>query len=96
MFSSLDEVAEKKEMLDGMIDSEFDGTGWWRRGWVPFLANGGGDFLCVDVSAEDGGEPGQLVAFWHDWEDRSVKFPSFEAWVRELADSMETGTLKLT
>ena len=48
VFSSLDEVAETKEMLDGMIDSDFEDPGWWRRGWVPFLANGGGDFLCLD------------------------------------------------
>ena len=43
---------------------------------------------------EDGGEPGQLVAFWHDWEVRSVKSPSFEVWLRQLADSMEDGTLE--
>lgn len=95
MFSSLEEIAATKEMLDGMIGSDFEDPRWWRRGWVPFLANGGGDHLCLDVAAEDGGEPGQLVAFWHDWEDRSMKFPSFEAWLRQLADSMEAGTLEL-
>jgi cell wall assembly regulator SMI1 len=95
MFSSLGEVAETKEMLDGMIGSDFDDPRWWRRGWVPFLADGGGDHLCLDVAAEDGGGPGQLVVFWHDWEDRSVKFPDFEAWLRQLADSMEAGTLEL-
>lgn len=94
MFSSLGEVAQAKEMLDGMIGSDLDDPRWWRRGWVPFLANGGGDHLCLDVAAEDGGEPGQLVVFWHDWEDRSVKFPDFEAWLRQLADSMEAGTLE--
>ncbi len=95
MFSSLGEVAETKEMLDGMIDSDFDDPRWWRRGWVPFLANGGGDHLCLDVAAEDGGAPGQLVAFRHDWESRSVEFPDFEAWLRHLAESMEAGTLEL-
>jgi cell wall assembly regulator SMI1 len=95
MFSSLDQVAETKDMLDGMIGSDFEDPRWWQRGWVPFLANGGGDYLCLDVTAVGGGEPGQLIAFWHDWEDRSVKFPSFEAWLRQLADSMEAGTLEL-
>jgi cell wall assembly regulator SMI1 len=95
MFSSLGEVAETKEMLDGMIGSDFEDPRWWRRGWVPFLANGGGDHLCLDVAAENGGEPGQLVAFGHDWKDRSVRFSDFEAWLQQLADSMEAGTLEL-
>jgi cell wall assembly regulator SMI1 len=95
MFSSLEEVAASKEILDGMIGSDFEDPRWWRRGWVPFLANGGGDVLCLDVTAEGDGTPGQLVAFWHDWDKRSVEFPSFKAWLRELTGSMEAGTLKL-
>jgi cell wall assembly regulator SMI1 len=92
MFSSLDEIAETKGMLDGMIGSDFEDAGWWRLGWVPFLANGGGDCLCLDVAAEGGGTPGQLVAFWHDWENRRVEFPGLETWLRHLADAMESGT----
>ena len=95
VFMSLEDVSEAKEMLDGMIGTDFEDPRWWRRGWVPFLANGGGDHVCLDVTAEDGGEPGQVVAFWHDWENRPVKFPDFEAWLRQLADSMEAGDLEL-
>lgn len=94
MFSSLAQIAETKEMFDGMIGWDFEDPRWWRRGWAPFLANGGGDHLCLDVAAEDGGEPGQLVVFWHDWENRAVKFPDFEAWLGQLADSMEDGSLE--
>lgn len=94
-FSSLEEIADTKEMLDGMIGSDFEDPRWWRRGWVPFLANGGGDHLCLDLTAEDGGAPGQLVTFWHDWDNRSIKYPSFEAWLEQLVDSMENGTLPL-
>ena len=93
MFSSLEEIAETKDMLDGMIGSEFENPHWWRRGWVPFLANGGGDHLCLDLTAEVGGTPGQLVAFWHDWENRSVQFARFEGWLSQLADEMEASTL---
>jgi cell wall assembly regulator SMI1 len=78
-----------------MIGSDFEDPRWWRGGWVPFLGNGGGDYLCLDVAAEDGGAPGQLVAFWHDRENRPIEFESFEAWLRELAESMEAGTLEL-
>jgi cell wall assembly regulator SMI1 len=95
MFSSLGEIASTKEMLDGMIGTDFDSPKWWRRGWVPFLANGGGDHLCVDLSAEDGGTPGQLRAFWHADEDRDVEYPTMAAWLTELVESMENGTLEV-
>ncbi len=95
MFSPLESVANSKMLLDGMIGSDFDRPEWWRRGWVPFLSNGGGSHLCLDVAAEDGGQPGQLVAFWKADEDRPVKYPSVEAWLADLVESMESGKLKL-
>lgn len=94
-FCSLEEVASAKELLDGMVGSDFDDPRYWRRGWVPFLHNGGGSYLCLDVAAEDGGQPGQVIAFWKSDEDRPIKFPSVEAWLTDLVESMEAGRLKL-
>lgn len=85
MFSPLEDVADSKAILDGMIGEDFDDRSWWRRGWVPFLSNGAGDHLCLDVDAEGGGSPGQLVAFWHDWERRSIEHSSIESWLASLA-----------
>ena len=84
MFSPLEDVADTKAMLDGMIDEDVEDPRWWRLGWVPFLPNGGGDYLCLDTVAEDGGSLGQLIAFWHDWERRTLEFPSVEAWLASL------------
>jgi cell wall assembly regulator SMI1 len=95
MFLPLEEAGSTKETLDGMIGTDFDSPEWWRQGWVPFLANGGGDLLCVDLSAEDGGTPGQLRAFWHDEADRPVEYANLEAWLTELVESMENGSLEL-
>ena len=95
MFASLREVSETKDMLDGMIGHDFEDPKWWRRSWVPFLANGGGDHLCVDLAAEDGGKPGQLLAFWHDDAERNVEHLSLVDWLRDLVQSMEDGTLAL-
>jgi cell wall assembly regulator SMI1 len=95
MFSPLESVADTKELLDGLIGHDFDRPEWWRRGWVPFLSNGGGSHLCVDVAAEDGGEVGQLVAFWKADEDRPVEYPSVETWLTDLVESMESGELEL-
>ena len=85
MFSPLEAVTETKELLDGMIGFDFEDERWWRRGWIPFLSNGGGDHLCLDIEGQDGGQPGQIIAFWHDWEDRSVEWPTFDAWLEQLA-----------
>ena len=95
MFCPLDDVADTKAMLDGMIGTDFEREGWWRRGWVPFLSNGGGSYLCLDLAAEDDGLTGQLVAFWKADEDRPVEFPSLEAWLGDLVASMEGGSLEL-
>lgn len=94
-FCTLDDVAETKAMLDGMIGSDFEDPRYWRRGWIPFLHNGGGSYLCLDLAAEDGGEIGQLIAFWKQDQDRPVEFASMEAWLRALVTSMEEGTLEL-
>src|SRR5881394_3336293 len=32
MFSSLEEITETKDLLDGMIGSDFEDARWWRRG----------------------------------------------------------------
>ena len=91
----LENIADTKEMLDGMIGFDFEDPKWWRRGWIPFLANGGGDHLCLDIAAEDGGQPGQLISFWHDWDQRSVEFPNITGWLTKLVESMESGLIEL-
>lgn len=63
MFSRLEDISDSKETLDGMIGFDFEDPKWWRRGWVPFLSNGGGDHLCLDLTAEDGGARGQVLTF---------------------------------
>ena len=88
-------MADTKELLDGMIGSDFDWPDWWRRGWIPFLSDGGGGHLCVVAAAEDGGQVGQLVAFWNADEDRPVEYQNLEAWLANLVESMEVGELKL-
>ena len=96
MLSSLEDIADTKEMLDDMIGSDFEDPATWRRGWVPFLSNGGGSYLCVDVDAEGGGQPGQLIAFWKADEDRPVEHASVQTWLADLVASMEAGTLELS
>jgi cell wall assembly regulator SMI1 len=94
MFVALEDIADTKEMLDDMIGTDFEDPATWRRGWVPFLSNGGGSYLCVDIDAEAGGQPGQLIAFWKADEDRPVEHASVQAWLADLVASMEAGTIE--
>lgn len=94
MFSALEDIADTKEMLDDMIGFDFEDPATWRRGWVPFLSNGGGSHLCLDINAQGGGQPGQLLGFWKADQDRPVEHASVEAWLAELVASMEAGTVE--
>ena len=95
MFAPLEAVAGSKRVCDELIGFDFEDPRWWRRSWVPFLNNGGGDHLCLDLAAEDGGTPGQLLVFYHDWEHRPIKFPNLEAWLTHLVESMEGGSYEV-
>jgi cell wall assembly regulator SMI1 len=81
-------VAETKELLDSMIDSDFE-PGCWESARVPFLSNGGGSYMCVDVLGRDGHPPGCLVEFWKRDRDRPVIAPSLEAWLAGFVVSLE-------
>ena len=94
-FSTLEDITTTKELLDDLIGSDFDDPTYWRRGWVPFLHNGGGSHLCLDLAAEDGGTAGQLIGFWKADHDRPIEFTSLEAWLDDLVSSMEGGSLEL-
>lgn len=91
MLMPLEEVIETKQMLDEMIDTDFDDPTYWRRGWIPFLSNGGGSYWCLDLAAEDGGHPGQVISFWKSDEDRPIEYKTMEEWLAHLAQSMEDG-----
>jgi cell wall assembly regulator SMI1 len=95
MFMPLEEIADTKRLLDGMIGKDFEDPNWWRQEWVPFLANGGGDHLCIDISTVDGELPAKVVTFWHDWEDRAVEHPSLKVWLNRLVGAMRDGTYQV-
>ncbi len=93
MFMSLEDIADAKRCLDPMIGMDFTDPTHWRRGWVPFLSNGGGDYLCVDITAKDGGSSGQIREYWHADDDRDVPHDDLREWLTYLVESMEDGSL---
>lgn len=91
MFMPLSSVRSSKELLDSMIGHDFESPDWWRREWVPFLDNGGGDHLCLDLTPAVEGISPLVRRFWHDMPDRSCPHLSFETWIGVLVESMESG-----
>jgi cell wall assembly regulator SMI1 len=76
------------ELVD---DGEFEQPYWWRKRWLPFLDNGGGDHVCIDFEGCFGGKPGQVIEFWHDDDTRTVAYPSVEAWLSCFVEALEAG-----
>lgn len=63
---------------------------WWNRGWIPFASNGG-DNLCIDLTPAAGGRLGQVILVRHDEAERRLMAGSFEEWLAQLANTIESG-----
>ena len=83
---------DHKSMTEKSDTGEFNQPSWWLRGWIPFCGDGGGNFLCVDLAGAFGGPKGQVIEFWHDDAERTVRYPSIEAWLEVLVDLLEDGS----
>jgi cell wall assembly regulator SMI1 len=55
------------------------------RYWLPFLTNDSGDYVVIDASPQGSGE---LISYWHDWEDRSVEHKSMADWAAGLIEEL--------
>lgn len=88
-FMPLADVVETKGLLDSMIGTDFPEPEYWRAGWVPFAANGGGSYLCLDLRAEDGGTPGQVIEFWKADHDRPIAHPDLAGWIAHVVAGLK-------
>jgi cell wall assembly regulator SMI1 len=62
---------------------------WWHPGWLPIAADGGGDFLCVDLAPDAGGTMGQVIQMCHDDGKRPRLAASFAQVLAQLAEHYE-------
>jgi cell wall assembly regulator SMI1 len=74
------------EALKFFHDPEEEFLEPWGRYWLPFLTNDSGDYVVVDASPAGSGE---LIAYWHDWDDRSVEHKSMAAWAQGLIEELD-------
>lgn len=68
---------------------------WWEPAWIPVAANSSGDFLCVDMRPDAGGQAGQVIVYWHADTRRTVLAPSFNEWLEQFAADLESGRVRL-
>ena len=61
---------------------------WWDESWIPFAANGGGDYFCIDLKPARGGSSGQIVSFKGNAGPRQITAKSFSAWLRAAGRSV--------
>ncbi|OON69466.1 SMI1/KNR4 family protein [Hymenobacter sp. CRA2] len=89
---SLESVTESMRVNNELLaDGDFTHN-WWRTSWVPFLENGGGDHVCVDLEGTFTGRAGQIMEHWHDWEARTVLFPDLTSWLAAVVRSYEAAS----
>lgn len=88
----VDEIQNSWRELTGMQEhGEWEQPQWWSRGWVPFLHNGAGSHLCVDLLGSFTGKPGQVIEFWAKFPDRPIVAPDMETWLGHFVQSLEQG-----
>jgi cell wall assembly regulator SMI1 len=68
-------------------------SAWWDESWIPFAANGGGDYFCIDLKPARGGSVGQIVSFEGKAGRRRLVAKSFSIWLSRQAKAFEAGEL---
>jgi cell wall assembly regulator SMI1 len=71
-------------------DGSMDLTRWWRPGFIPFLCDPCGGYMCLDSRGSATTRWG-VVEFKHDTNDLVVRHPSFEKWLETVVYTLEAG-----
>ncbi|KAF8522261.1 hypothetical protein BU17DRAFT_87354 [Hysterangium stoloniferum] len=83
--------ASMHSVPDGWVRREYS-----QRGWIPLVADKGGNYLGVDMAPDAGGKPGQVIVFGRDFDTKVVMWrgDGEDGWARWLAgfvEDLETG-----
>ncbi|MBM7648082.1 cell wall assembly regulator SMI1 [Bacillus ectoiniformans] len=105
---SLEEILETWKTMSQLLEkgsfSDFEAVEpvgpvkkdyWWNPKWISIATNGFGDDICLDLDPDTGGNTGQIITFWHDWEERRVISKSLEEWFMDILSKLDEGTYKI-
>ena len=59
--------------------------------WLPFLHDGGGNHVAIDLHPGPAGRPGQVITTGRDEDHRYVLAPDLDTFLREYLRRLETG-----
>ena len=62
----------------------------FRKGWLPFGDNYGGDNIVLDLASEEPGKRGRVLQFNHEYGGAYPLAASFEAYLADIADGLES------
>ncbi len=94
-FMTLSEVIATKEALDHVAEfDQWQRDSWWPN-WFPFLDNGGGDYLCVDLGGFKTGNIGQLLWFDHETHEHEIVHENLDEFLDDLYRRMLEDDLNL-
>jgi cell wall assembly regulator SMI1 len=66
----------------------------FRKGWLPFGDNYGGDNIVLDLASDEPGKRGRILQFNHEYGGAYALATSFEAYVTSIADGLESRKIK--
>lgn len=67
----------------------------WQPCWVPFLSNGGGDYLCIATESFRHIPAGSVIWYDHEVSEREVVHQDLESFLCDLYDRMSHDRLEL-
>ncbi|MCA9084132.1 MAG: SMI1/KNR4 family protein [Planctomycetaceae bacterium] len=93
-FMTLMEMATTHQMHQhvSMIDQWSEEH--WQPSWVPFLSNGGGDYLCVATESFRDIPEGAILWYDHETSEREIIHADFTAFLEDLYDRMISDRLE--
>jgi len=87
-FMPLMEIATTHQMLRDVSMLEGWDDNCWQPSWIPFLSNGGGDYLCVASEEYSGIPKGAVIWYDHESVEREIVHSDFNAFLIDLYDRM--------
>jgi cell wall assembly regulator SMI1 len=95
-YQSISSVISTIEVMRDLLETEPTATDEvWDSLWVPYLDDGSGNNVCLDLAGRFGGQSGQIIEYIHDDFVRPVMYPSFEAWLDTYVSAAEAGLLAM-
>lgn len=94
-FMTLMEIATTHQMHQQVSFVDQWSEEHWQPAWVPFLSNGGGDYLCIATDDFRSIPAGSVIWYDHEVSERVVVHRDFESFLDDLYNRMVNDQLEL-